>query len=741
MNLILFALFIRGFVKDKGTGEPLPYVDVYLKKMGKGTYTDDKGYFFIDGVERGRDTLIVSHIGYKEESLDINITEDMQIVVEMEVAPIKLPRVEVSAERERFKNEVEVSRTIITGKEVRLIPSFLESDLLRSLQALPGVIMFHDLSNKLYIRGGTPDENLMYLDGITVYNPTSHLFGLFSTFNSDAVRSVEVFTGGFPAMYGDRLSSVIDVKTRRGSTKKIKGDISTSLISTRLLFESPLFKNTSIFISYRRTYFDLITKIFSLFMREDITLPYYFYDFIARFNYIPSLDTETGITLYGSDDIIRFDEEYDNYRDVVDISWGNRGISFTGSKFFSPRFFGNFVLAYSKFHTDMRAYTGEKNSPDTVKIFQFITDLTFKPDFKYQFNEDITLLWGGDFKYLIFSEGYYTSEEWSEEEKGGDTTEMFLIPFYIEVKKRWGERFITRTGVRVVYSSTLSRIFPAPRLGIKYLLRDNLSLNFSTGRYHQFIYTINSQESFFSIYDIWKPVKQGKPPECYHLVAGTEYLEEGKGRLRFEVFYKYYTLLKIPSSTFFIFSLPSDTIKDGKGYSYGLEVYYKKNWKNWRGWISYTYCLTKRYLDGKWFFPAYDRRHTLNFALSRIFGRNSITLRWNFGTGLPSGGFVGKYKRYYYDMGEDRVDYYWEVIYGERDAIRLPPSHRLDIHFERNFTILKKNTYLFIDIINLYAHKNIVFYITYIDEDGNLKYHGVSFLPIPVISAGIRMEI
>jgi outer membrane receptor protein involved in Fe transport len=191
-----------------------------------GASSDDKGYYYISHIPEGRYTLVFSYLGYEplEKEIEVKAGQVLTLNVELRQSPIEMPGVTVSAERERFEKNVEVSHITFTQREIKSVPGLFESDLIKTLQLMPGVIGMHDLSNKLYVRGGSPDENLVLLDGIIIYNPATHLFGLFSTFQPDAVKEAELYAGGFPAKYGDRLSAVLDVTTKEGNSKKIRGE-------------------------------------------------------------------------------------------------------------------------------------------------------------------------------------------------------------------------------------------------------------------------------------------------------------------------------------------------------------------------------------------------------------------------------------------------------------------------------------------------------------------------------------
>ena len=233
---------VNGFVRDASDGEPLAYCNVYLDRTEYGSATNDKGYFYIGHVPAGNYDLVASFVGYRNEKRTLTVGPNQVVNVNLELSPgaIEQKEVKVTADRARFEREVEVSAVRLETKQLQFIPKVGgEVDLFRTIQLLPGVIATSDFSNRLYIRGGSPDQNLILLDGITVYNP-SHLFGLFSPFIAEAVSDVTLLAGGFPAKYGGRLSSVLDVTTKEGNSKHFTGDASVSVIAAQALLEGPI---------------------------------------------------------------------------------------------------------------------------------------------------------------------------------------------------------------------------------------------------------------------------------------------------------------------------------------------------------------------------------------------------------------------------------------------------------------------------------------------------------------------
>ena len=274
---------VSGFVSDASYGERLAYANIYLENTTLGSATNDKGYYIIHKIAPGAYKIVFSYIGYERFESDIIVGKNEKLTINVELKPslIEVEEVTVSAERTRFERAIEVSHMVFTPREIMSVPRLFEGDLIKTLQLMPGVVTMHDLSNKLHVRGGSPDENLVLLDGITVYNPSSHLGGLFSTFNPATVGSAELYAGGFPANFGNRLSSVLSVTTKEGNSKRYAGEVSIGLITSKFLVEGPI-PSGSFLVSGRRTYFDALVWLYSTIKGDTISLHTTFMTLLRR---------------------------------------------------------------------------------------------------------------------------------------------------------------------------------------------------------------------------------------------------------------------------------------------------------------------------------------------------------------------------------------------------------------------------------------------------------------------------
>ena len=736
MILLIISFAVSGYVMDKDTGEPLPFANIMVKGSDMGVASNERGYFYLKFPSAGEYTLKVSFIGYRDWEKTITMVSDttLNLNIGLVSEPIYLKGVKITASRRDFEKAVDLSRITITPSEIRYLPSFFEADVFRSIQILPGVVTMHDLSNKLYIRGGSPDEVYVSLDHITVYNPTSHLFGLFSMFNPDIVKNIEVYTGGYPAMYGGRLSGVISVLTKDGNKNQYQLNLSTGLISTILTLQGPVPWGT-FFFSGRRTYFDLLVWLYGKLWHQDISLPYYFYDLIGKTTIDRWKDTKISGTFMQGMDVLDFSAEETDER--ILLKWGNTGEVLRIERAQGNLFF-NTYLSHTIFNTDFRL------QPDTIYSSQGIENYSVIQYVDFFLGEDRKIQVGIERNKILFHDKLGLPDT-----SFSRSTNDIIVPYegFLNLEASPGPIWRFNLGLRGLYLS--DNFYIEPRAGVKYRLDENTNLLFSGGIYHQYIATLNSQESYFLLYDFWTPIKSDIP-WAWHFVGGYEkWLGDGEN-LRVEAYYKKYERVLIPGEFFDFFSIPAESLKRGSGYAMGVELLLKKKIKNFSVWLSYGFGITKRRIDTLVYSPRYDRRHNLNLFLGYSSGAKhgflkglTVSARFSFGSGLPFAAPMGWYYRRDIDiyMGSDSLVEYPFVIQGRKDSGRLPPVHRLDLHIEKMIESKKKNMGFYIDIINLYARRNVLFYDYYIDENGQVQRESISILPIPIITAGVRLKL
>jgi len=756
----------NGSVRDASDGEPLAYCNVYLEKHVPsgvegtefGAATNDRGYFYIGHVPSGKYDLVASFVGYKTERRALSVGPNQTVTVNLELSPgaIEQKEVQVTADRARFEREVEISAVRLETKQLQFIPKVGgEVDLFRTIQLLPGVIATSDFSNRLYIRGGSPDQNLILLDGITVYNP-SHLFGLFSPFIAEAVSDVTLLAGGFPAKYGGRLSSVLDVTTKGGNSKRYTADASLAVIAAQGQVEGPIpgqkdkgqrttdgagmptdstavrFRPSGSFLlAGRRTYLpDVLLKAFGI-----DGLGYYFYDLMGKANYEPWKDSRFTLTGLAAEDVLDFWDPEDANGLKAKLAWGNRGASLRWNRVFTPILYGEVVGAWSNFYSAFNVDLG--NSTD-IRMSTDLTDFTLKADLTWYAADRHTLDLGFDGRFTRsgMSFAYDTT---------GFNTADTLWPLAAYVDEKWevvpGKLYV-KPGFRLSYYTKGRRFAPEPRLGLKYRPFKNTALNLAAGRFTQPMVTLNSTDAILSIYDMWLPVQANQSlPTALHFIAGAEQWLKRDVVLSLESYYKDYSnLLETRYGDYFT---PPESLLKADGYSSGADLMLRKTegWVN--GWVSYSYMWTRRSIGDEVYHPHYDRRHNANVVLTfpHLFWGMDVSAKWTLGTGLPYSGSIGYYPMYQYRPVDPnwwrRPE--WSYITGPRDAFRYPVYHRLDAGFTKTWKKRWGEISAFLDVTNLYNARNVLLYYWEIGNDGLPVRHSVGMIPIlPTIGVKVR---
>lgn len=693
---------ISGFVRDAGSGEPLPYANVYLEGTTFGALSNLRGYFVISHLPADRYQLIASLLGYDSWRGEVIVAagRDTILTLEMAVAPISIGEVTKTAERERFEREVQISTTALPMRQLRLMPMLAEADVMRTIQLLPGVVSRSDFSSQLYVRGGSPDQNLVLLDGVTVYNPF-HLGGIFSTFNVDAIKEVEFLSGAFPVEYGGRLSSVLAITNREGNTRRYTGAGSISLLSARASVEGPL-PAGSFLISGRRTYFDKI------FRGSDLSFPYYFYDFQGKVNL--DLNSMHRLTLSGfyGDDVLNFSSEGEE--DEVDVAlnwlWGNRTNSLNWRAIIRPDLFSEILVSRSRFDNDLEA-TISSSGQASLLLDNRITDYSARADLNYFGWQGHSLKVGAswsdiDFKYGITINDYrlFSYQE-----------QPTLFALYAQDQWEVRPRLRLRPGLRLEYYSSGAQWRLSPRLGVQYQLWPNLALRGSFGHYSQFLTTVASEDQNFSIMDLWLPITApNEPQSAYHYVAGFEWWLPHGLIFSLEGYYKRFANL-LDLNERGEAANPADDYFVADGHARGADLLLKRQSGAVQGWIGYSWGLTKRRVAQFSYYPKYDRRHSFHAVVNWSPGRRwQLGAVFSLGTGMPYTPIPGKYMHYEWHLDENALDAELADRPGAKNSARYPAYHRLDVSLRKEGRLWGIAASPYLQIINLYNQKNVFFY-------------------------------
>ena len=711
---------VSGYIKDANTGEDLLGATVQIAGTTKGAVSNADGYYTFELIE-GPVKLVFSYVGYITQTREVTITQNLTLNINLKPKEKQLEEIVVKADGLKEKlNTTQMGVEKLTAQELKTIPViFGELDIIKALQLKPGVSSGGEASSGLFVRGGGPDQNLVLLDDAQIYN-ASHLFGFFSIFNPDAVKAVDLYKGDFPAQYGGRLSSVLDVKMRDGNRKKFSAKGGIGLISSRLTLETPLQKEKSSFlISGRRTYFDIFTRQINQANEDNPDFnripDYFFYDLNAKANYELGKKDRLFLSGYLGRDVFGFkDDSFD-----FDFRWGNTAAVLRWNHIFNSNLFVNTSVSYSAYQYDIT---------NNFDIFNFslganIKDYSAKVDFDYLPNNKHSIKFGAHYTYHDFTVGRLqagssdgTIDFGNETRLGGNEAAIFIADDYT-INDRWR----INAGLRLSGFESNGRTYGGiePRFSVRYKVNPNVSIKASAARMFQYVHLVaNSGASLPT--DIWYPSTQLVNPQRSDQVAlgGSILLFGGKFLLSNELYYKDMTNQLDLKDGAQIFANPQleQEFVFGQGWSYGNEIYLEKKEGRTTGWIGYTLSWTFRKFGpsngnlaingGEPFFPRYDRRHDISTVIShKLSPRLTITAAWVYYTGnaisLPPGRFII----------QDVTGNQPSVVprFQKRNDLRMPSYHRLDLGVVWKFFPRWGESDLTFSIYNVYNRLNAYF--------------------------------
>ena len=666
------ASTLSGFVSDADSGEALTRVAIVVEGFQLGAVSNTSGYYAVVQIPVGTHVVSASHLGYQTwwDTLRFGTDEAVRLDLALVPKPVDLGE-QVS---------VGIDRISLRVKPLQQLPALGEADLFRGLQLLPGVRAVADISSGLYVRGGGPDQTAILLDQIPLYNP-SHLFGLFSTFNPDAIKKVDLYKGAYPAAYGRTLGAVLDVSNREGNRKRASGRGGVSLISGRLLTEGPVGQG-SWMLAGRRTYLD---GVFSALRArgEDIPLNYYFYDLNGTINQRRGDDTYAASAYWGQDDL-RIELE-DDEESFVDLRWGNRVLTARWTCAFSPALFGHFTAAGSSYESSIAL----RFLDAPVRIANSIRDLSLKGDLDYFANRHHTLSLG----LLATLFEFHFVRSFNERTQLDLRQEPVLLEGYVQDEWQPGPTTRVRLGGRGTYFSEGNRWHFTPRLSLSQALSDKIRVKAAGGVYRQHLQLITTEA--FSGGDFWVPLDDTvEPGRSYQAVTGVEWTPSPRYLLSVEAYYTDLANLVTVDT-----ELPDDNEEThseavfksgGTGWARGVEVFLQRRSGALTGWIGYALGWTRRTFpelnDGQPFPPKHDRRHDLSFVASYEVGA------WRLGANLA------------YATGQAFTPV--SELPVQRNSARLQPYHRLDVSASRSFDLRGAASEFYVQIFNVYSRRN-----------------------------------
>ncbi|MFD2515031.1 carboxypeptidase-like regulatory domain-containing protein [Pontibacter locisalis] len=761
---------ISGYVREKGSGEQLIGVSVYLPGTVISTSTNTYGFYSLTLPASDSVSLAFGYLGYRSEFRKISLRQNVELNIDLQ-SEATLKEVEIVAERvEKVSQAVEMSKLEIPVAQIKSVPALLgEKDVMKVLQLMPGVQSGSEGNSGIYVRGGGPDQNLIILDDATVYN-ASHLFGFFSLFNGDALKSVELTKGGFPARYGGRLSSVIELNMKDGNKEELHGEGGVGLLSSRFMLEGPLKKGKSSFlISGRRTYADVVARPF---LEKDERPGFYFYDLNTKINYDFGRKNKLYLSGYFGEDRFSYKEEDQEGFSKAGLNWGNATGTLRWNHLFNDRLFSNTSVIFSRYQFNIFSDEEDNDTEYSLRYSSGIHDIGLKYDLDFLPNPQHSIRAGLQSTFHRFrpSALVVKDTEVDKYESNIENIDVVESAIYLEDTYRPFARLRLNGGLRLshFYAKGKQYFKPEPRLSASFNLKEDLAVKGSFSQMNQYVHLLTNTGIGLPT-DLWVPTTRKVAPQQSTQVAvgfAKDFLERDVA-LTVEGYYKKsddiigykegasFLLLEDPESAENVSW--EDNITKGQGWSYGVELLLQKKVGRFSGWVGYTLSWTQLQFDslnfGQKYYARYDRRH--DASLVGIYKlREHITLSgtWVYGTGnaitMPMGTWQAP--RNNPSRSETGGGHnFWGMNtthYGPMNGHRMAPYHRLDLGIQFH----KKKTWgertWEISIYNAYNRRNpFIYYL-----DGETHYNGdkyesetklkqVTLFPIiPSVSYGFK---
>ncbi len=744
---------ISGYVREKGSKENLIGASVVILESQTGSLSNNYGFYSIsttlDSV-----TLIYSLVGYERQAFKIKVDKDIQLNIDLSNNNTIAEVVVQDTKIERISKETQMSIVRVPVEQIQQIPALLgEKDVLKVIQLLPGVQKGSEGNSGLYVRGGGPDQNLIILDDAPVYN-AFHLFGFYSLFNGDALKTVELTKGGFPARFGGRLSSVLEMNMKDGSKEKFKGEAGVGIISSRLTLEGPIKKNKSSFLfSGRRTYIDAL--IYPL-LPEESKGGYYFYDMNAKLNFEIDDKNRLYISGYFGRDKFYARSNFDDYTSQFGLFWGNGTGTVRWNRIIGPKLFSNTSFIYSNYRFNISIKEKFNNDEFEIRLYSGIRDLSIKQDFDYALSDKHYLKFGAFIQQHRFTPSAVTVKNTEFPEDNEDEKQLIDAlenAVYIEDRYQITRRLNSNFGLRFSHFLQNKQNYYGiePRVGLSYQLKEDLALKSSYALMNQYIHLLSSTGVGLPT-DLWVPATDKVRPQQSNQIAigiAKDFIPL-KFNLSIEGYYKHMNnvIAYKEGASFLAVEEPGsedriswdENVTSGQGWSYGLEFLIKKSEGKFSGWAGYTLSWTELQFDelnfGKKYFARYDRRHDISLVgIYKITNEVTFSGTWVYGTGnaitLPKSEYIAVIPGSSpYQFGSNYVS-----DYGSKNGFRMEPYHRLDLGIQFHKELKKSIRTIELSVYNVYNRRNPYFYYIGYDNAGNRKLRKVNLFPmLPSIS-------
>ncbi len=767
---------LNGYVFDKSSGESIIGANIYFPELKKGTTTNAYGFYNIS-LPKGKHKIKISYVGYNTLSSTIDI--DKELSQDFELIRMTLDEVVIFGNKEessKLQDHIEMGKVGLNIENIKSLPMvFGEFDIMKTLSLTPGIKLGIEGMTGLSVRGGSPDQNYILLDDAPVYNP-SHLFGFVSVFNGDAIKNFDVWKSSFPARYGGRLSSIIDIKMKEGNKKRVRVETGFGILASRLLVEGPINKKMSFMFSARSSYLDIVTLPLKLLYNAGKSTAYFNYrmlDVNAKINYQLTDKSKLFFSYYqGVDNFAQKDKSSIGSKDVSggSLDWGNRTFTLRYYKQFSPNLFFNGIIYHSRFFQKTLAFE-KYYSQEYRKDFKFsnktgLNDLGLKMNLNYLYKNKHYIKTGFD----IIKHNFVPIDLSSVNKI--DSTDIkrklkynnFEAAIFAEDEVSITDDLSTNFGLRLSAVSLKPgmKFSLEPRLSFKYNLPNDYALKFGISKMSQYVnWTTGTQVTL--PFDVWLPATNRLPGQsAWHFGLGLHktYANENID-FSLEAYYKKMNglvELREGISTMLLFtnsdSLYQIVANNGQGRAFGTELFLHKKSGRFSGWIAYSLSWNYRKFDrlnnGKWYPHAFDRRHELslvaNYQLTRKW---KLSANWVYHTGnrvtVPTASYYPEWASDEYGIPEP------QFIFGAKNNGKMSAYHRLDISLSKTWISKRKNSKtLQFSIYNVYNRANAMrlFPVTEPVYDADNKVTGFtykmvqrSFLPIiPTISFSIKFD-
>ncbi|MGH1363334.1 MAG: TonB-dependent receptor [Calditrichia bacterium] len=756
---------LSGYILDAETQEALPFANISVKGLSIGTISTREGHFTLFNLPNASCELTVDYMGYASQTIAIDpASVSERLLIQLNSTVHLANAVNVSAENDKIiKISTTPSKLTISPQNVAILPFLGDKDIFRSLQLMPGVLSGNDGDAGLYIRGGLPTENLVQLDGITLYH-LDHSLGFLSAFNNDAVKDVQVYKGGFPAKYGGRVSGVIDMTAKNGNLRKPAIQIGVNRLSASLLAETPLFGKGALMIAGRRSYTthllgtiykrnidalspQLDTLVPTARLRADTSTFSNYYDLHGKFTLFPSENSLLSWSYYQGGDEGDLNQStsvngpffvealrlISNSTGRSNANWGNRGYSFKWAQQLTPRFNHVIVGAYSNYFTkeildvylrqslvlldstggiDSTLQSSTTNSDFNSK--SNLIDRSLRSESIWLIHPDHKLEFGLEASSLNINNRSTSNSTFYSSILQGDSTrsetfsqkaQQSLMSAYLQDSWQLTERWHATIGLRSSYNLKLKKNFLEPRIAVNYNLNDNLILKSAFGEYHQFVFQVDDTLRRISQPITWDAADNSsfKPVESRHFVLGSQYSHE-VFLIDLEFYHK--QLDGLFADALIIGETPEGILNLHKGYSQGFDLLIQKKSGSLTGWLSYGYNQNRirRTANGQMVTvpTLQEKPHNFKLVLNKQVKRWQLTTSWHYASGKPY--TIPQFKTTVIDSNTTSTSL---VPASNYDGLRLPASHRLDMAIMRFFKAKAVHGTISLSVVNVYNRKNI----------------------------------